>query len=374
LPDDEFDNRTQWLASIVESSEDAIISRDLSGVIVTWNHGAQRLFGFTPQEAVGRAITIIVPPDLHQEETRLLDRLGRGEHIGHYETVRVRKDGTVLDVSLSISPIRDSSGRVAGASSVARDITERKRAERALRSSEKRLHAVVESTPEYATGAAAALLLELQDEERRRIARELHDGVGQHLVALSLNAGMILREAAALSPEGAQRAMESQELIGEVLKEIRTMSYLLHPPLLDQAGLDSALKWYVEGFSERSRIAVKLDLPGDPERLPREHELCLFRIAQECLVNIHRHSGSITARVRLSRTIEETTMEVSDDGRGIPHGDESKIGSVPNAGVGLRGMRERVRQLGGSFEIHSNREGTRVTATLPLGRSEKGKT
>lgn len=370
LPDD-IDNRIRWLAAIVESAEDAILSHDLDGTIRSWNAGAQRLFGFAPEEAVGRNIAFIVPPDLREEETRVLARLRQGERIGHFETARVHKDGMVLNIALTISPIRDDSGRVVGASRVARDITGRKEAERALRSREERLRAMVESAPEFAAGDSVALLLELQDEERRRIARELHDGVGQYLVALGLNATLILREAAALTPDGVQRIRESLNLIDEVSREIRTMSYLLHPPLLDEAGLDSALKWYVEGFSERSRIAVNLVLPERVERLPREHELCFFRIAQECLVNIHRHSGSVTAEVRLTRSDEEATLEVSDNGRGIRPGTEPETDSTRTTGVGLRGMRERVRQLGGHFEIQSNQEGTQVTATLPLAQSEK---
>lgn len=362
-------NRTQWLAAIIENAEDAILSQDLSGVIVSWNNGAQRLFGFTREEAIGRAITFIVPRELHQEEVRLMDRILRGERVGSFDTVRMRKDGAVLDVSLTVSPVKDPSGKVVGASKVARAITERKRVDRA-RADEDRLRARAEAASEFSDGTESSLLLELQDEERRRIARELHDGVGQHIVALSLNATMILREEATLSSDGAQRVRDSLNLLEEVSREIRTMSYLLHPPLLDEAGLNSALRWYVEGFSERSRIAVRLDLPDEFERLPREHELCLFRIAQECLMNIHRHSGSITARVRLTRTDGQTKLEVSDDGRGIRYKDESRVTPGRNTGVGLRGMRERVRHLGGTLEIHSTTEGTKVTATLPPGKSK----
>ena len=128
------------------------------------------------------------------------------------------------------------------------------------------------------------------------------------------------------------------------------MSYLFHPPLLDEMGLDSALKWYIEGFAERSKIAASLELSTNWERLPQDYELCLFRIAQECLTNIHRHSGSSTALVRLLRSPGEIKLEVSDEGKGLDQETQSKIASGETAGVGLRGMRERVRQLGGTWK------------------------
>ena len=166
-----------------------------------------------------------------------------------------------------------------------RDITERKQAEEAIKEKE-----------------LSARLLKLQDEERRRIARELHDGVGQLLAAMSMNASRVNGEKANLSPDAARCAEENSKLIEQVSADIRTMSYLFHPPLLDEMGLDSALKWFIDGFAERSKITANLELPADWERLPQEYELCLFRIAQECLTNIHRHSGSLTALVRLLRS------------------------------------------------------------------------
>ena len=147
------------------------------------------------------------------------------------------------------------------------------------------------------------------------------------------------------------------------------MSYLFHPPLLDEMGLHSALKWYIDGFAERSKIAASLELPADWERLPQDLELCLFRIAQECLTNIHRHSGSLTALVRLLRSPGEITLEVSDEGKGLNQETQSKISSGESTGVGLRGMRERVKQLGGTLEIRSNGHGTTVIAKMPVEES-----
>ena len=201
------------------------------------------------------------------------------------------------------------------------------------------------------------------------MARELHDGVGQLLAAMSMNASRINGEKANLSPDVARCAEENSKLIDQVSADIRTMSYLFHPPLLDEMGLDSALKWYIEGFAERSKIKASLELPTNWKRLPQDYELCLFRIVQECLTNIHRHSGSLTALVRLVRSPVEIVLEVSDEGKGLKPETQSKISIGESTGVGLRGMRERVRQLGGTLEVRSNGHGTVVIATVPVKES-----
>jgi two-component system, NarL family, sensor kinase len=210
-------------------------------------------------------------------------------------------------------------------------------------------------------------LLQVQDEERRHIGRELHDSVGQSLAAVGLNTAAVLRESQNLSAGTARRVEENALIIQQLLSEIRTMSYLLHPPLLDEMGLASALKEYVNGFAERSCVSVTLDLPEKLERLPQACELSLFRIVQECLTNVHRHSGSKTALVRLSRTEEQIELEVADQGRGMDPETQQNFIAGKSTGVGLRGMRERVRQLGGFLEIESD-AGTTVRAVLPVER------
>jgi len=215
-----------------------------------------------------------------------------------------------------------------------------------------------------------ARLLELQDDERRRFARELHDSVGQTLTALAMNLSTVESDIQKLA-KTATTVQESTGLVQDLSKEIRTISHLLHPPLLDESGLSSALRWYIEGFSQRSSINVELELPNDFQRLPRESEIAIFRVVQECLTNIHRHSESRTARIRILRSPGEVRVEIEDKGKGISPEKESHMASTAQPGVGVRGMRERLRQLGGTLEIHSGGpgKGTLVLAKLPTAGS-----
>jgi signal transduction histidine kinase len=206
----------------------------------------------------------------------------------------------------------------------------------------------------------------LQDEERRCIARELHDSVGQLLAAVSMNSTFVEAESHRLSPEAAKRVSENAAMVEEASKQIRTISHLLHPPLLDEAGLASALQCYVEGFSERSKIDARLDISQVFVGLTKEMELSIFRVVQECLTNIHRHAGSSTAGIHIIQDEACLRVEIEDAGKGIPPEKEATIGSSAHAGVGLRGMRERLRRLGGTLQIQSNGTGTRVIAILPV--------
>ncbi|MGD0570711.1 MAG: PAS domain S-box protein [Candidatus Sulfotelmatobacter sp.] len=480
------------LAAIVESSDDAIIAKDLNGIITNWNSSAERIFGYTENEVLGKPITIIIPPELQEQEKDILRRLRSGERVDHFETVRVTKAGKRVLISLTVSPVRDSSGRIVGASKIARDVTEIRQIEQALRDSEQRMRFCLQAAnigtwdwdiesgsvrwsenmerihgqppgsfggnveaflegigdedrqrvreaiqqafegdgkyhveyrqekaegrfgwieahgqviydsskrPKIMMGVCrdiserkcseealkdaheqlearvkertseldhaqerlrmlSARLLQMQDDERRRIARELHDTAGQILIALSLNLVPVEEELRKTNSGLVGQIAESLRLIEELSRDLRTMSHLLHPPLLDEAGLQSAVRWYVEGFAERSKIDVDLHLDTRLERLPPELETAMFRIVQECLTNIHRHSGSGSASVVISHDTHSVTIEVRDQGKGM---------SMPiRAGVGIQGMRERVRQLGGQLEIESGSGGTRVTAIFPV--------
>jgi signal transduction histidine kinase len=212
-----------------------------------------------------------------------------------------------------------------------------------------------------------ARLLQSQDDERRRIARELHDSVGQLLASVSMNLASVRGDMERLLKTAGTLA-DSEALVQEMNREVRTISHLLHPPLLDEAGLASALHWYVDGFTDRSQIKVELELPSDLERLPIETETAIFRMVQECLTNIHRHAKSPTAKIRILREGSDVRVEVEDQGQGIPAEKQREMASFGNPGVGVRGMRERVRQLGGHLAIQSSNRGTRVVATLPAAR------
>jgi PAS domain S-box-containing protein len=629
--------------AIVDSSDDGIVSKNLRGVITSWNKAAERIFGYTSEEAVGQNITMIIPPERRDEELEILARLARGERIEHFDTVRRRKNGTLVDVSLTVSPIRNASGQIVGASKVARDITERIRAEKAVRDSEERFRAIVETTPDCVTlvasdgtllqvnsfglrmigadspdtvvghslyelvasedrekfrafneevcsgrnatlafdivrrdGARRSMeshaapmrmpdgnvvqlgvtrditerlqaeqrerkikdeavaanakfravfeqttvfagimtndgvmidankmcldvcgyrpeevlgkpfwetpwwrnskevqdkiraatprvaqgipyrellqyswadgtermvdfalypivddennvlflhstgvditdlkrteenyrqlaesldaevrartselearnaevirqtdllrefsrrLLQMQDAERRHIARELHDSAGQTLAVLSMDIALLMQKAVEDAPALITVAEKIEKTARQLQREIRTTSYLLHPPLLDEAGLSSALGWYIQGLAERSALKIDLSIAKDFGRLPRDMELVIFRLVQESLTNIHRHSGSKTARIQLSRRPGEIRLDIQDQGKGISAERLAEIQSGAS-GVGTRGMRERIRQFDGSIQFESNGSGTRIVVTFPAPAAE----
>jgi signal transduction histidine kinase len=246
------------------------------------------------------------------------------------------------------APLFDSSGKMRGCVEVLREITDRKRYEDSLRQ-------------------LSAQLLCAQDDERRRIAQDLHDSTAQNLAALAMNLARMDLQAGCLDPQSRTVVSESIQLANRCMQEIRDFSYLLHPPTLDEYGLASALQGYAEGFSRRTGIQVDLELPGDLRRLARDAEVALFRVAQESLTNVQRHSGSQVAKIRIIREADSLVMEVEDKGRGFQAAtlEDGRIGS--RVGLGLRGMKERIRHLGGSFEVKSDGQGTTIRASLPMG-------
>jgi len=545
------------LAAIVDCSDDAIVSKNLEGVITSWNKSAERIFGYSAKEAIGQHISLIIPQNRRVEEIDILARLRRGERVDHFDTKRQRKDGSLLDVSLTISPVMDDAGKVVGASKVARDISERKlaeksladavrqqkalfhladrlhrapslddvynasmdaicaalqcdqasillyddegvmrfvawrglsdgyrraveghspwkpdqenpqpvciqdvrnadiadslkstlmaegivslafiplvsegkligkfmvyfphprvfkddeielsivisrqlafaierkRADEALRQSEERFRNLSETldaevrvrTKELELRNSDVLkqseqlrelswrLMRAQDEERRHIARELHDSAGQTLTVLGMNLAQLVQKTGRKAPGLALDVEMIQETVQQLHREIRTASYLLHPPLLDENGLASALSWYVEGLIQRSGLDIKLRIAEDFGRLPADMELMVFRIVQEALTNIHRHSGSKSAVIRVTQEANTILVDVQDTGKGIS---PEKLADIQShgSGVGIRGMQERLRQFQGEIKIESGSSGTRVLVTIPIPASSPAK-
>ena len=466
---------TGLLAAIVASSDDAIISKNLDGIITSWNKSAERIFGYTPEEAIGQHITLVIPPERHAEESDILDRLRRGERVDHFHTVRRRKDGSLLDVSLTISPVRDSSGRVIGASKVARDITAQKQAERALRESEQRFRVITDASPimvwmagtdklcyyfnkgwldfvgrtleqESGNGWAENVhpedfdrclqiyvsnfdarrpfemeyrmrhhtgqyrwildrgvpryapdgtfegyvggcldihdqkeaaekvriaddmtrLMKAQDEERRRIARELHDSAGQTLTVLGMSLAQLVRPGGGhCAGAGKRRKRDRRRWFSNYIARYARRLTCYIRRCWTKCGLASALNLYVEGLAERSDVAITLDVADNVGRLPSDMELAIFRLVQECLTNIHRHSGSKTALIRVAREGESVRTEVRDHGKGISPERLLEIQSH-GSGVGIRGIRERIRQFHGEMKIESNGSGTSVIVSIPM--------
>jgi signal transduction histidine kinase len=247
--------------------------------------------------------------------------------------------------SLNYFPIFDASRQVAQVGVIAVDVTARRNAEGAIR-------------------RLTARLLNLQDQERRRIAREIHDSLGQYLAGLKITLDMMANPAFAKKTD---LLAECSDIVQRCISETRTISHLLHPPLLDEAGFASAARWFVNGFSQRSGIPVTLDLPPDLPRMPNEVEIALFRVLQESLTNVHRHSESKSAEIYLKTDVGHVTLEVRDHGRGIAQHRLRQMQADGQAGVGLAGMRERVRELGGEFDIRSDGTGTVITIGIPLG-------
>jgi PAS domain S-box-containing protein len=462
------ERRTRDLAAIIEQSDDAIISKTLTGIVTSWNKGAERLFGYGPEEMIGQPIARIIPEDRLEEESQILARLGRGERVDHYETVRRRSDGHLIDVSLCVSPVRDTEGRVIGASKIARDITERKRAEQSLRESRSRFEGVIESAMDAiitideaqrvilfntaaermfgysaadalgqsldrfiparyrsahrahvgefgATGvtsramgklgdllalradgkefpieasisqtevdgsklftvilrditerketeerlsrsesqlrALAARLQRAREEEGMRIARELHDQLGRCLTAIKMDL-LWIEKTISQHPadENIQSINEKMRMILEAVDEtvtvVRRISSELRPGILDDLGLAAAVEWQAREFQTRTGVSCILNIPEDDLELSRDQATAFFRIFQEILTNVARHSRAGKIWVNLEARDGIVTLEVEDDGIGI----SPDAAGQPHA-LGLAGMRERAAVFGGHVEI-----------------------
>jgi PAS domain S-box-containing protein len=456
------------LAAIVEFSEDAILTKDLNGRITAWNEGATKMYGYSAAEVIGKSISILTPPDLQDEPSEILARIRLREGVLQMETVRVTKAGRQIDISLTVSPLKDRNGNPIGASVIARDITDRKRADGLRRESEERFQMLADTAPvmiwvsgsdalctffnrqwleftgrtmeqeigngwsegvhpadfqpcidyyrssfdarrtytmeyrlkradgqyrwlvangiprfgakgdflgyigtcvdisehkqnEHALQHLTARLFTLQDEERQRVAAELHDGLGQSLAIIKNRAHLGLR-----SQENPERIIEQLEEIAATataaILEVREIAHNLRPYELDRLGLGAAIESMVERISNSTPISLSADLEGMEDLLSPEAETSVYRIVQEALSNVIQHSKATAARIVIRTCEGKMTISIQDNGTGFP----VSAGNGSNArGFGLAGIAERVRGLGGFFEIVSKPEGG-TTLTVHL--------
>jgi len=333
---------------------------DTAGDIVLTNPASQQIWGTTitdgrERRAKSKAWWLESGRPVAPTEWASIRALDRGEAtIGEVLAIEAR-DGTRKIIENSAVPIRDGCDAITGAVIINADISARRKAERDLHASLAQLHAL--------TGR----LMRAQDDERRRIAQMLHETTAQDLAALKMQLGSLTRSEPALSEHARAALKESIELAERSMASIRTLSYLLHPPFLDEAGIVSALRWYAEGFSKRSGITIDLDLPHTFPRMTQDVETTLFRVVQEALINIHRHADSPNAAIRLHGRGSEVLLEVEDHGRGMPSEPLAQPPAGGGAlGVGVASMRERLQQLGGVLDIESSPRGTIVRARVPF--------
>ena len=339
--------------SIFEHAVEGIFQSTPEGRYVTVNPAFSRILGYhSPEELIrhcddiGRQIYASLA-----DRERFKQLMAACGVVSGLEHEARRKDGSTAWVSLNGRAVRDAAGQVVLYEGSIVDITERKQAEAVLRD-------------------LSGRILKVQDEERCRIARELHDTTAQSLAAIAMNLS-VLRQVAGTTDERAEKLLtDCDELVSRSVREVRTLSYLLHPPMLEEFGLARAVREYAEGFAQRSGIRVELDLAGDMGRLPCDAELSLFRVLQESLGNVHRHSGSATAAIRLARAADTVTLEVRDAGRGLPPPTPDGAHGGVVLGVGIAGMCQRLRQLGGRLEVEAGLPGIIVRATLPMKQEE----
>lgn len=360
---------------VVEQVQDyAIFMMDPGGRITTWNAGAERIKGYTASEITGRYYsTFFTPEDVAtgkpEEILETAVREGRAEQEGW----RVRKDGSCFWASALVTAIRDRSGELLGFCKITRDVTERMLRDEVLQremvEKEKAQQELIRS--ERALRHLSFELLRTQDEERRRIGRETHDSIGQYLSALKMKLGMVVRKNPALDEEGRRQIDQFAALLDQCIKEVRTISYLLYPPMLEERGLKSAIEWYLEGFRERTGLTVNFDTPAKLERPSRDVELAFFRVLQESLTNVVKHSGSSTVDIQLSVQNGKVDLTVRDYGTGLAQASEVPASPELLFGVGFRGMNERICQLGGVLTICPAAPGTVVHASVATETGSK---
>ncbi len=339
------EQQAAWLAELVSSSNDAIIGKNLKGIVTSWNRGAQRLFGYRADEAIGRSILFIIPPDHQPEEKSILARIAAGKHVNHYETVRRCKNGRRIEVSITVSPIKDATGRIIGASKIARDISERKKSEQLL------------------LAANAALLvsekqiLAVSEDERRRIGADLHDNVGQQLTAIELLCHS-LREDLRRDPPLASRAEQICLFLREAVTETRRLARGLTPVALGRESLADSLAAMALQMNQ-GPVRCRFVCPSPVDVPDPNVAIHLFHIAQEAVNNATKHARARRVVVTLSLRRKTVELRIKDDGRGLPRSKKAP------AGLGRQIMRHRANVIGATLETKSvPRRGVTVTCRL----------
>jgi PAS domain S-box-containing protein len=360
-----------YLAAIVDSSDDAIIGKNLSGIIQTWNKGAEGIFGYTAREAVGQSILFLIPPELHPEEAIILARLQRGERIEHYETVRQCKDGRRIDISLTVSPVYGSDGRILGASKIVRDISERKKVEAKLRRWNTELEARVEErTRELVQSqdrlrALASQLRLTEQRERRHLATLLHDSLAQSLALVRIKL-LQAKQRVGSDDVLSKSILELDELICQCLMETRIVMAQLRPAILHDCGLVPALRWLAEQMTIQGLAVAVHTCEGIAwPRLGEEREDLLFHAVRELLINVRKHAGVARATLCIEQRGTSWQIAVSDEGVGF---DAMQIQTSSSGGhFGLSSMQERMEIIGGRCVIESRRgAGTTIRLEVPL--------
>jgi PAS domain S-box-containing protein len=350
-------------ADIIDSSGDAIISRELDGTVLTWNPAAQRLFGYSGAQMVGANIDKLYSDNTPSAERNLTDRAVRGESILNFESVRRRKDGTDVQVAITLSLVRDREGRITGSSAIFRDITERKRMEAELQRlihDQQQAQAQLRESRDRLRELSSALQT-IREEEKSRIARELHDELGQALTALKMDAVAIAGELDAAQDSVRKRTDGMKQLIDATVASVRRIAADLRPVMLDNLGLVPTLEWLTNEVSDRTGIRVTLDVPDENLGVGGDAATAIFRIVQEALTNVARHSGANEVAVEVIHDGGTVVVRVGDNGKGMAAQDANKARSF-----GLLGMRERAYVLGGELTVsRAPQGGTLVEAVIP---------
>ena len=345
-----FEDQQALFVSIVNSSEDAIISKSLDGIITTWNKGAEKLFGYSYNEAIGKPITMLIPSDRINEEAQILEKIKKGESIDHFETERLKKDGSRIYISLTESPIKNIYGIIIGASKIARDITEQKEAEEELQHSYKNLREL------------ASHLQNIREEERIQIARDIHDELGQQLTGLKMDFSWLLKKIVVKDNVIEEKIHEMTGLIDETIISVRRISANLRPNILDDLGLVTALQWHSVEVEKRFGIKVNFVSEFDIMEVPVATATGLFRIYQEALTNAVRHANARQVSSTLRMINNKIILQIQDDGKGMDLENDLKKKSF-----GLLGIKERAFVMGGKYELKSEPgKGTHLLISVPV--------